>query len=220
MAKITTKGYTIDGQYKCFEVHYTQKNGFILKDFPGDVWKLGTEHSRPPHFGSETELYTAVFHALLSYHEKKKTQKKVIRVELKLGIHYLSNRTGRGSYEGHKAGIGYDFMAKVSELSFPTYGIELDYMICFLVEDNGAKLFRANDDGTVGGKLNVTPKREIIIDYTPERELFMQTAMGSIEKLAEMLISFFNKEDSELTQLIDSKGATLFLNQTTKALLP
>jgi len=215
MAKITTKGYSIDGQHKFFEVHYTQKNGFTLKDFPLDVWKLGTEHSHPPHFGSENELYTGVFHALLAYHEKRKTQKKVIRVELKLGVHYLSNRTGRGSYEGNKAGIDYAFRAKVSELSFPTYGIELDYMICFLVEDNGAKLFRANENGTVGSKLNVTPEREIIIDYTPERELFMQTAMGSIGKLAEMLISFFNKEDSELTQLIDSKGATLFLNENT-----
>ena len=208
MPKIATHETKIDGKYVKFEVWYNQKKGFYFKDFPMEVWSIAGYHHVPDVY-SEHELYTLLQSCLHKYHEAKKHQKKVILVDMRLGIDYIANRHGEGSWIGIK-NISLDLYRRIKHDlgNGNTRGIQFDYKILYQVEDNGEALHSINPNGTVGGKhTNRSVNSSIIMEYTPERQEFMDSVKDAFDVLARKLIDFFDKDMSEVIKSIDERAS-------------
>lgn len=207
MPKIGKRHITIKDRMVWFEVMYSQKDGFYLKDFPSEILKFARDGYKP-RLDSEHDM--AIWYQVTTetYHESLKHIRKVIAIKLQLSMMYTHAKTNDNSWM-HRKDISSQFSAKTAFGGSDSFRhqIRFDYKILY-VEERGEVVnsyYICNPDDTIGHR---TSEGDVsfLLDYTEEREAFCQSVENNLIMLAEKFIKFFSAPIEDLTKAIDESG--------------
>jgi len=212
MPKIGTTMITVKNKMTSFDVYYTQKEGFYLKDFPAEILKFSREGYKPRQ-DSEHNMKVWYMSTTKLYHDALKKIRKVIAVKLQLSMMYTHKKTSDNSWK-HREDINSKFSSKTSFDGSDSWKHQMrfDFQILFIEERDEVvdSYFMCNPDGTIGHR---TGERDVsfLLDYSEERLAFCQSIENNLIQLAEKFIQFFQQPIDELTKAIDT-GGKLLLN--------
>lgn len=211
MPKIGKRHITIKNRMVWFDVMYSQKDGFYLKDFPAEILKFARDGYKPK-LDSEHDMVIWYQVTTEIYHKTLKHIRKVIAIKLQLSILYTHAKTSDNSYTLRKD-VSSKFAAKTcfdGSGSFK-HQMRFDYKILYVEERDEVvdSYFICNPDDTIGHRTSESDV-SFLLDYTEEREVFCQNIEANLVVLADKFIKFFSLPIDDLTKAIDASGK-LFL---------
>ncbi len=218
MPKVSTLQLSINGEQKMFPVHYSKNEKFTLKDFPADILKVAgvTDNEelcerRRNLFPTEADLKSWYDEVLQLLHEKQKTTRKVIVYSINatqaLFANYILEEDGYARLDV-KPGftqelINQTFNSDFGEACQGIWKLGINFRIMFEQNFDGLKYFHCNPDGTIGNQNTVNGIKDIVIDYTPEREVFFQQVRQAMsDMLLKILQTMINP--AKLVEFIDA----------------
>lgn len=203
MAKIGKDGITIKGEFHALELHYSSKTGFSYKGLPDEFVKMMAWNER--RYYKEDEMRNALITKVREYHERIAKSRKVIVIRLGGAAEMIYNKVARGHYSGHKPDVNKLFESFVNA---PTYCFGFEYNIMLETDSNGVHYNYYTDLGGVGARSNSIFKDRLVIDWTPEREKFLEDLGEKVQQLVYGVSAFFS--DPEALKLMDSHGVKPF----------
>lgn len=201
-----------------FEIYYSRKDGFSLKDFP-EEWETvvnsttekGSKRFRAKDHATESELLTDATEIMTRYYEITALTKKIIIVEHDYGQLITSRRDGIGSYSGkHGAPQGNIGWGHVGHKGVQMdWGVGFNWKVAVLTSGTRNMYFEVvlNEDYTEKFRAKwATELRsgEFVIDWTPERHDFFIGLEKAMLAMAEKMHNFF-KDKNKMVHLIDTK---------------
>lgn len=210
MAKVGKYRTRIDGVYREFEVYYTEKELFTIKNFPSEVVRIGHQDTLIPRFSSQDALETFYFYLIEKYQELSKTRTKVIGYKIVASIDFIMNKSGDNSWSGFKNFVPSE-MAK-----FVEHGYGNNTVVGFAYEvyervssKEGYKYFEIKDDGTVSPYFNRSVESEyMIVEYSEELKTFFIELKEAMRQLAEKLIIVSGSQEA-MKEIVASKTKLL-----------
>jgi len=207
VGKITIRFHK-DEQLREFDLHYSQKEKFHIKNVPHEFVRL-TEFISSG-YATEEGLRDRLHECVHDYQEKLKTERDVILYKICASTHLTSNITGEGNYSGQKKGVS----KRISGMGYgvPVCSFGVEYKKCKEIDEGGKKYFPYKEDGTLGYEMRVE-KSWSVIDWTPERESFFLSMYDNMENMIQKISLFFGDDDERVLSLIDAAHGNLKLIQ-------
>lgn len=202
MTKIAKTNITVRGELHQVEIHYTRERQFFYRGIPEEV--LAITQFRNQHYASERELTQALRIALEEYHEKVKTQRKMILYSLYGSSTLVMNRIEQGMYCGVKDNVSRKFQTTSSA----KYLFGFDFDIVLEVSAQKIEYYFMNDEGIACNRM-IRPLgcTMHLIEWTPQREHFFRDMAAQMQKLVLSVSEFFDKPD--MLELIDNQTVRL-----------
>lgn len=204
MPKVSSIRFNIKGESRELAIHYLKDQKFYIKDFPDEVnrivWQATSDFTRAGNkFETEQELIDYYEAFLERYHKIISETKKVIAYhiaapnkfkELKEVTKEVKDKLGYG-------GSGEN-----------QFGFTIDYGVFLMRTGDGTGFFDINEDGTAGRNANFPFNHCTIIDYTPEREAFLEGMKERMRGMFLKVISFM-MDEKKFIQVMDSNTKLL-----------
>jgi hypothetical protein len=206
MPKVGTKEFKIKGVNQKFNLYYSPKEGFYLKNFPSDVYSL-TETTA--WYNTEAELMDSTNRALYNYHKIIAAETRVILISIAAPTGKVMNKTGHGHYVGDKEWIG-SFGPKIKHVSSfeaggaAGFGFLIGYRVCLKIESNGFEYYdirnthTTEDDQERIRRKTHKNKEEIEIEWTEENEAFFKKLESNMDSMFEQIVNFFRQPEELL----------------------
>ncbi len=200
MAKFTTVKLNIKDKLETFSIHYTQKEGFYIKDFPDEISTM--TGFRFSHYQEEEKLNNAIYEGLLKYHEMIKTKKKVIAYTFVMTADLGMHKTSEDCYRGFKTWVPQIFQSHSLRSESSGRGFSINWKILLEMSSDKVRYYSVNEEGKAGRKVNVSNWQKV--DWTPEREQAFRGIDNSMEMLAMRIVKILGSK-KELLEMIDNK---------------
>lgn len=199
MPKVSSVTLTIKGELKEYAIHYLKQDKFYIKDFPEDVFRLVNSVTcdltrAGKQFETEQELTDYYEEFVKRYHEIISQTRKVIayHISAPLAFRSLPEVAREVSDKLGYAGQGNNI-----------FGFTINYGVFLQRIGNGTTFFTIQPDGSTGGIAHFEFKQSIIIDYTPEREAFLENMKERMKEMFLKVLSFM-MDEKKFMELIDS----------------
>lgn len=203
MPKIGTEQFKIDGAYIFAQMYYSRKDGFYIKDFPEEVIIIGRDdHHRTRGHDSEDSLRSTFREIIKNYHERTKSQRKVILYELSATAASRMNRKSLGYYSGTRDGIPKNFKIDSINGCMDASGFTVGFRVCLEVTQGETKYFDYEEDGSLKKFSSRKQPTEHLIDWSEEREAFFKSVAVGLDDLFLKVVKFLGRPDLDL--VIDS----------------
>lgn len=199
MPKVSSVFFKIKGESKEYAIHYLKQDKFYIKDFPDDVFRLvnsvTSDFTRSGEkFETEQELTDYYEKFIERYHNIISQTRKVIAYHISAPsmfrelpeVNQVKQKLGYAGGQGENV-----------------FGFTIDYGVFLQQEGNGTSFFTINTDGSAGSFAHFEFKKSIIIDHTPEREVFLENMKQRMREMFLKVISVMMDED-KFTTMIDS----------------
>jgi hypothetical protein len=201
MPKVGTKEFKIKGVNQKFNLYYSPKEGFYLKNFPSDVYSL-TETTA--WYKTEAALMDSTHRALYNYHKIIEAETRVILISIAAPTGKVMNKSDYGHYVGDQKWIG-DFGDRIKHVSSIEvggangFGFLIGYRVCLKVESNGFEYYDIRNTHTPEDEPEKIRRKthkkreEIEIVWTEENEAFFKKLESNIDSMFEQIVNFFRQ---------------------------
>lgn len=206
MAKIGKDIFVIKNESTCVDIHYSQKSGFYYKGIPQEVYDLTSFGNK--RYQDEGGLKQHLLSSLTEYHEKIRNCRKVISYHLYGSTQLILNKLegACAGYCGIKTGVSKQFDHKLDNSIENMFGFTFNILI--EVTGRTVEYYHVREDNSPGALYRFSNNsREMIIDWTQEREQFFMDLQEKLQQLIYGVSEFFDQPN--LLQLIDSFGIKL-----------
>lgn len=218
MPKVGTVEFIIKGKPQKFDLMYSRKEGFSLKNFPSDITDIVSSRNIQFH-NTEAELVSYYNGAIREYHQLIEKNTKVILYALYLPTEKIMNRIGYGHYQGHQNWIPNNMSRKIESMNGDGFGFQLEYRVVVRVENNFTKYYEIKEAQFDGDEHEDELRREthkkqneFEIEWTPQREAFFTSMEAQVDEMIKKMVSFFAKDEKQLLQIFDAGGIKLLGN--------
>lgn len=199
MPKVSSVKFKIKGEPKEFPIHYLKQVKFYIKDFPDEVrrivWASTSDFNRgSKKFETEQELIDYYKNLIDRYHDIISQTRKVIAYHISAPSRFkeLPKVTREIKEKLGYAGDGEN-----------EFGFTIDYSIFLQRIGDGSAFFEVLPDGSAGRNANFAFNQSTIIEYTPEREVFLQNMKQKMQDMFLKVISVM-MDEKKFTAIIDN----------------
>lgn len=214
MPKVGTHRIQFNDGVKEFDIWYTSKDGFTLKNFPENILQTvgSADGTWIKHQSTEAACRQEYNNVVARYYELTKSERHVIVIKMSLGCGITMNRVDKHRYAGHQDWFK-NFRTMISDSGFGglPYAIAFDYETGVIIKDQKDLWADTTHDetGAVTYRSSHVKKFNpdnycVVLDYSIETELFLKGIQMQMTVLAKKMALFFTDE-TKLLSAISSK---------------